>query len=430
MRPLPAYVRSLNPRLPRSVQLLQSGALANALGNGLAYPFLFIYLHNVRGIGLGTTGLIVGTNAAVGLVAGPIAGTIVDRIGGRRTLTLALLLMAVGFGSYAFVHEAWQGFLASAVAGIGNGGFWPSQSSLIAGLTPPERRPAAFAVQRIMMNLGIGLGAMVGGFIATTGEPRTFQLLFLLDGATFLVYGAVLARVPEPERRPRAEGEARGSYATLLRHRVFIGVISLNFVLIAAGMAQIEVFPAYAKNEAGVSERGIGWIFLVNTLFIVAAQLPVAKLIEGRRRMLFTASVGVVWAASWLLVAAVGGSFSRVEATVLFALVLALFGLGECLHGAVQAPLVADLADHRMIGRYMAASAFSWTVAFAVGPATAGFVLDRSPPVLWIAAAAILVGASAAALALERALPDPVRRSPRPAPAPALTPAEARPAEA
>ena len=39
MRPLAAYLRSLNPRLPRSVQALQTGGLFNAFGNGLVLPF-------------------------------------------------------------------------------------------------------------------------------------------------------------------------------------------------------------------------------------------------------------------------------------------------------------------------------------------------------------------------------------------------------
>src|SRR5215210_5247995 len=107
MRPLVAYVRSLNPRLPRAVQILQAGGLANSFGNGLAVPFLFIYLHNVRGIDLGTAGLIIATNAAVGLVSGPLVGTLIDRIGGRRTLALSLLFMTVGYGGYPFVHEPW-----------------------------------------------------------------------------------------------------------------------------------------------------------------------------------------------------------------------------------------------------------------------------------------------------------------------------------
>jgi MFS family permease len=413
MSVLVSYVRSLNPGLPRSVQTLQAGALMNAFGNGLAYPFLFIYLHNVRGIGLGLTGLIVATNSTVGLVAGPVSGPLVDRIGGRRMLAASLVVMSVGYGSYPWVHHAWQGFLASAVAGVGNAAFWPSQSSLIAGLTPREKRHSAFAVQRIMMNLGIGLGAMAGGFIATTTRPGTFTVLFLADAATFVAYIGALALVPEPARVEGHGDASLGGYGAVLRHRVFMGVIGLNFVLITAGMSLIEVFPAYAKNHAGVTEQGIGWIFLVNTLFIVIVQLPIARLLEGRRRMWSQAMVCVVWAATWLVVPIVGNNFSGGDATVLFALLFALFGLGECLHGAVQAPLVSDLADHRLIGRYMAMSAFSWQVAFAAGPAAGGFLLAASPTALWLLAAAVLLVAAVGAFALEQTLPTRTRRTPK-----------------
>jgi MFS family permease len=89
-----------------------------------------------------------------------------------------------------------------------------------------------------------------------------------------------------------------------------------------------------------------------------------------------------------------------------------VIAVGECLHGTVQAPLVADLADHRLIGRYMATSAFSWGVGFTVGPAIGGIVLDHSPNALWPAAAAVCLAAGAAALALERAIPSYARRTP------------------
>ena len=282
---LRAYLRTLNPPLPSSVRTLQAGALVNALGNGLAYPFLFIYLHNVRGIDLATAGLIVGTNSAVGLVAGPIIGSLIDRIGGRVTLAGSLAFLAIGFGSYAFVETPWQGFLASAIAGIGNGGFWPSQSSLIAGLTPKEQRHQAFAMQRVMMNLGIGLGGLAGGLIATTSDPNTFTVLFLADAATFLVYSVFLLRVPAPPKTPRPEGRERGGYGEVVRNRVFMAVVTLNFVFIGAGMAQLETLPVYAKNEAGVTESGIGLLFFLNTLVIVLSQLPMARLLEGHRRM-------------------------------------------------------------------------------------------------------------------------------------------------
>lgn len=413
MRPLAAYVRSLNPRLPRSVQTLQAGGLANSFGNGLAIPFLFIYLHNVRGIDLGTAGLIVATNGAVGLVIGPLVGTLIDRVGGRRTLALSLLAMTLGYGAYPFVHEAWQGFLVAAVAGIGNGGFWPSQSSLIAGLTPPERRHSAFALQRVTMNLGIGLGGLAGGLIASADRPTTFLVLFELDALTFVVFIAALAFVPDPVREPRRAGERTGSYLDVLGNRVFVGVLALNLVFITAGMAQIETFPVYAKNEGGVSERGIGVIWFLNTLVIVLAQLPIARALEGRRRMPTLALLGLVWAAAWALVPLGGAVLDGQQAFAILLLSFAVFAVGECLHGTVWAPLVVDLADNRLLGRYMAMSAFSWSVAFTVGPAIGGFVLKHAPHAWWLLAGAVCLLAGLASLTLERALPERVRRTPR-----------------
>ncbi|MFN2469993.1 MAG: hypothetical protein ABR583_03205 [Gaiellaceae bacterium] len=94
-----------------------------------------------------------------------------------------------------------------------------------------------------------------------------------------------------------------------------------------------------------------------------------------------------------------------------------VFAIGECLHGAVQGPLVADLADPTLIGRYMALSSLSWQAGFIIGPAAGGFVIDAEPLALWPLLAAVCLVGSVWALALERGLPRAVRRTPRPEPA-------------
>ena len=105
-----SYLRSLNPQLPRSVQILQLGGLLNAIGNGLILPFTLIYLHNGRGIDLGTAGLILGTKTpAVSLVAGPVAGALIDRVGAKRMLAIALLFLTIGIAGYSLVEVAWPG---------------------------------------------------------------------------------------------------------------------------------------------------------------------------------------------------------------------------------------------------------------------------------------------------------------------------------
>jgi MFS family permease len=413
VRALAAYLRTLNPSLPRSVQTLQLGGVFNAFGNGLVLPFAFIYLHNVRGIGLGTAGLILATNAATSIVLGPVFGSLVDRFGGRRMLSVALGFLAVGFGLYAFVHDPWLGFVAAALTGIGNGGFWAAQSTLIAGLTTPEQRPGAYSMQRIVMNLGIGLGGVTGGFIASTSDPLTFQLLFLGNAASFVVYlGILRAFVTDPARKDDGHGARPGRYADVLRHRAFLGVLALNTLFIFAGMSAFELLPVYGKNEAGVSEEAIGFIYLANTLLIVAAQLPITRLCEGRRRMSVLAVMGAIWAVGWAVVPASGLWLSGTSAALLLGLAVCIFAVGECLHGAVQGPLVADLAEPRLMGRYMALSALSWQIGFTLGPAVGGFALAFSPSGLWLGAAVILLLGSLAALPLESTLPAAARRSP------------------
>ena len=412
-------LRTYFPPLPRSVTTLQVGGLVNAFGNGITLPFLFIYLHNVRGLGLGLVGLIVGSHAVTSIVAGPVFGVLIDRVGGRRMLATALGILAGGYALYPFVHEAWQGFAVAAITGVGVGGFWPSQSTLIAGLTAPAERPAAFAMQRVVMNLGIGLGALAGGLIATTESPGSFTVLFLLNSLTFVVYaGVMLALVPAPQL---GEGSAHpdrraGTYRDVLRHRAFVAVIGLNALFIFAGFSGFELLPVYAKNEAAVSETQIGLVFLVNTIVIVLLQLPVARLAQGRRRMPMLGLLGVMWALAWLTVP-IAGSQAATTATFLFIGSMTIFAIGECLHGAVQAPLVTDLAEPRLLGRYMALSALSWQLGFALGPAVGGFVLDFSPNAAWFGASALCALGGVLAFAVEGVLPHRARRTPAPAPA-------------
>jgi MFS family permease len=104
-------------------------------------------------------------------------------------------------------------------------------------------------------------------------------------------------------------------------------------------------------------------------------------------------------------------------ATLLLVAAMVVFALGQCLHGAVQAPLVVDLAEPRLLGRYMALSALSWQVGFALGPALGGFMLAVSPSGVWVGAAVLCAVAGALALVVEGTLPNRARRTPLPAPA-------------
>ncbi|HZU20510.1 MAG TPA: MFS transporter [Gaiellaceae bacterium] len=415
-----------DPRLPREVWLLQVGGVANSFGNGVVLPFLVIYLHDVRHFDLGTAGLVVATSAAAQLVAGVGAGPLVDRLGPRPVLGGGLVMQAIGFGLYPLVHTPWQAFLLISVEGAGSAGFWPSQSTLISRLTPQARRHAAFAQQRVTMNLGIGVGGLAGGLIAHAHDVRSFTILFLVDAATFLAYLGVLFLVHDPGVAEEERSDEPASYLAVLRDRLFVGLWTLNFLFVTAGYSLVNLVPPFAHDHGGISLREVGIAFAVNTGLIVVLQLPIAKAIEGRRRMRALALMPLLWVAAWLLVD--GGVF-WLHATAAFAAVAVaagIFGVGECFHGPAHQALVADIAPSQLRGRYFAVHSLSWGLAGTVGPAAGGFLLAQAPFALWPAAAAVCLVAGGGALALERLVPPRFRRVPGMEPAPpVLAPAGA-----
>jgi MFS family permease len=399
-----AYVRSLDPQLSREVWLLQLGGLTNAFGNGIVLPFLIIYLHNVRGISLGVAGLVVATGSLAAFASGFVGGALSDRLGPRIVLSGALVVAAVAFALFPLIRATWHAFALNLLVGVATGAFWPSQSTLLSSLTPTERRHASFAQQRMTMNVGLALGALVAGSIARTDNPVTFRVLFVLNELTFLAFVGVLQLVPSP--RHREEHREPGRYADVARNRVFLSYIVLNIILIGAGIAVMsELLPPFAKNTAHVSEPAIGAIWFVVAAGVALGQLPVVRLVEGRRRLRGLALMSVVWAAALLGVLAGGAWFTGTKAAIVFGIAVGVFALAECLHGAIYAPLVVDLAEPQLLGRYLAFSSSTWQIGFFVGPAVGGFVLQHEPLALWPAAAAICLFAAVYALALERRIP-------------------------
>jgi MFS family permease len=394
-----AYLRSLRPQLPRPVWLLEVGGIANSLGNGIVIPFLIIYLHGVRHFGLGVSGLVVACLLGIGIVGSPIAGRVVDRIGARATLMWSLALLAVGYGGFPFVRHEWQAFALALLAGAGNSAFAPSHSTLLAALTSREQRTTAYALTRVTDNLGFGLGGLIGGLIANTAVPVSFDVLFAVDAGTFLAFIGLLAFVPSPART--AVTPVAGGFRTVTRDRTFVWILALTALLVAAAYAPVAtILPPYVKQHASVSPTGIGIVFFVNTLVIVVAQLPLAKALEGRRRFRALALTAVLFAVTCFGVLLVGRSLDGSTAVVALCGLIVVFSVGECIHGGVTNPLIADLAPPELLGRYMGLRTSAFQLGYLAGPALGGFVLAKSPNGLWLGCTAACILAAAGFLHL------------------------------
>lgn len=402
-------VRRLSFGLSRQLWIVEIGIFLNMFGYGAVFPFEIIYLHGERGFDLGLAGLVAGLLTGVAVVTAPIAGAVIDRIGARATVVVAGLALAAGYVGLAFAESPPTALAAAALAGAGNGAITPSQSALMIALAPRELRHRASAVSRVAVNIGIGLGAAVGGLVAGFGL-RGFVALFLANAATYVVYVAILVATVREEVPVVA---AAGGYRRLLRDRAFVHFALTNIALIAVGWGVLAwVVPPYAE-ELGISPSLIGVLLLANAATVVLAQVPIVKGAEGRSRIGALSLGAAAWVGACLLAVIAQGATPTAAYLCLVAAAV-VFGLGECLHATVFLPLVADLAPPELRGRYMAAIGLSWWLGLALAPTVGAQLLVVSPSLTLLAAAGLSIASIVSLVALEARLPLSVRLVPRP----------------
>src|SRR5215470_10333309 len=111
----------------------------------MVWPFLVIYLHYGRGIALAIASAAVALGGITALSSGTVSGSLVDRLGPRRVLFVAMTSNACAYLLYTLVVAPWQALAVGLLVGVGVGAYGPSTQSFIASVVPAERRQAAFA---------------------------------------------------------------------------------------------------------------------------------------------------------------------------------------------------------------------------------------------------------------------------------------------
>jgi MFS family permease len=167
----------------------------------------------------------------------------------------------------------------------------------------------------------------------------------------------------------------------------------------------------FAKSHTPVGPAGLGIIFLVNTSFVVIAQIPAVRVVARMRRTHAFAAASALFAVSLLAVLPATLIHSELAATSLLAGVAIVFAIGECFHIVVLGPLVADMAPAHLLGRYLSVYGLTFTISLALGPAIGGLLLQSAPDAVWWGGALAAVLAGAVLFRLGGRLPDPLREA-------------------
>jgi MFS family permease len=376
--------------LPRPVLVLQLGSMVNSFGFGVVLPFEIVYLHQIRHFGLTTSGLVLSTVTGVAAVFNPAVGALLDRIAPRTVVALASLLSAAGYGALAFVERPWQAFACSIAAGIGFGASQSAGAPLTMSFLTREQRPTAFALNRVSLNFGIGAGALVAGFVVGTYDSvGGFQTIYLLDAASYIAAVVVLL-VAIPKREVAAEHTEHRGFRDVVRHRAFMLLLAANVLLVIAGYSLFgNLMGQYATAHTHIATRALGLLFLVNTVFIVVAQLPARSVAARLRRHHALALMAGLWVVACLVVVPAARIGSPAGVAVVLCAVSVMFGIGECFHAVVLGPVVVDLAPGPLLARYLSLFALTFTLGLAFGPSLGAAILAASPDALWLTGAAM-----------------------------------------
>ncbi|HVZ87270.1 MAG TPA: MFS transporter [Polyangia bacterium] len=373
--------------LPRAYWLLWGGMLLNRLG-GTVFFLLGVYLTHERGLRPELAGLIISLNAAGGLFAGPIGGALADRFGRRATLLVGTasagaLMLALGLSrsTAAIVAIApCLGFFTDICR--------PPLQAAVADLVPPADRARAYGLLFWAFNLGFAAAAPLGGLLA----EHHFTLLFVIDAATTLAYGAVVL-VGVPETRPTAAGGHAGGaiwvrFAAPFRDRGFVQFTAIQFVMLLA-FAQVLLAMPLDMRAHGLSTAAIGRLFGFNGILIVIVQPIALRAIHGFGQVRWLAAGAVLLGVGLGAMALAGGALVFVVATTIWT-------LGEICFSTAASTAIAELAPLNQRGAYQGTYQLAWGTASTCAPVIGSAVLAGAGSVaLWLGCLGCCLAAAA-----------------------------------
>lgn len=259
---------------PGPVRTLAAATLVNTVGNGLWMVSSALFLTRSVGLSVAQTGLALTLVALVSLVSSTPVGYLADRLGPRGVAIGGLV--ALGLCEVALIEvRSMAGFLAvAAPMAVFDAAQRAARGAIIGAGVPPDRRVYTRAYLRSVTNVGITVGAGIGGIGLAVDTRAAYLGLIVADAATYLISAAVLTRLAPLPRAPRA---AAGPRLTALRDRPFLMFVVLDGLL-ATNFGLLEVaLPLWIAERTDAPRWIISVVFAVNTVTVVLFQVRAAR---------------------------------------------------------------------------------------------------------------------------------------------------------
>jgi len=379
----------------------------------LLLPPLFPVFIREFGLGYSELGLLVTTFFVISGIGQALSGFLVDRVGARPVLFVALSCFVAASLAAATAHD-WGGLaLAAVLAGLGNASFHPVDFTILNKRVSQARLGHAFSVHGISGNLGWALSPVfLAGVSAATGSWRlayvgTALLALAVIAVLALNRGALDDRLGAAAAAARKAGAAAGEHPMAFLRLPSVWLCFAFFFWTTAALSAIQSFAGPALQQLYGLPLSLTAFVVTGYMLCGAVGMVAGGFVATRvARLERTIGWAMAAAAAMLFVAGTGWLPGMAAAAV-----AALAGFGTGLAGPSRDMLIRRAAPPGATGRVYGTVYSGLDIGFALAAPVFGALLDHGQPagVFYGAAAALGCGVVSASLVGLRVAARPAR---------------------
>jgi MFS family permease len=374
--------------LPLGIWALGFGSMFMDISSELVHSLLPVFMVTTLGASMVTIGILEGVAEATAAFTKVFSGALSDYLGKRK------FLLVFGYALAAFTKPvfplatsiSWV-FGARFVDRVGKGIRGAPRDALVADISPPQLRGAAYGLRQALDSLGALLGPLlaVGCMIWLANDIRAVLWVAVLPA--FIAVALLIVFVREPER------SAPGRTATLPLHPVEIRRLPRRYwlVVLLGGVFTLarfsEAFLVLRAQDVGLALGLVPLVMIVMNIFYAGLAYPAGAAADRiRPRTLLLIGLTLLIAADLLLATATAPLAAFVGA--------ALWGLHMAFTQGLFAKLVADRAPADLRGTAFGVFNLVSGAALLLASVIAGALWS-----VWGATATFAVGGVFAAIA-------------------------------
>lgn len=375
-------------RIPAGVWALGFVSLLMDISSELIHSLLPVFMVTTLGISVFAVGLMEGAAEATALIVKVFSGVLSDYWGKRKPLAvLGYSLGALSKPLFALATTSGLILTARLIDRVGKGIRGAPRDALVADITPPDIRGAAFGLRQSLDTVGAFLGPLLAMGLMLLWANDFRAVFWAATVPAFLCVLLLLVGVREPERSVGAVRANPISRANLRRLGAnYWWVVGIGAVFTLARFS--EAFLVLRVQQGGLRLAWTPLVLIGMNLVYAACAYPLGKLADkvSHTRLL-------AWGLVILIAADILLAYSNRGAWVWAGIVL--WGLHMAMTQGLLATLVADTAPADLRGTAYGFFNLLSGLALLVASGLAGLLWDQ-----WGAAFTFLAGIAFSLMAL------------------------------